>query len=187
MTPVRENRHFIFFGAIVYNESVAKKILQIIDGLVDIILVDIEKKVKSKSKSLGLVNIERSAKDNVKKSKLYVYKANDLTINAAETLLFNLFLNDKRGIGGKKILIIGVGNIGFKLALKFVETGSEIYIYRRNQTILKKIQQTINFIKPEGTRSIVKSLKKLPENLDYFDVVISAANNKKYNKISSGN
>ena len=48
-----------------------------------------------------------------------------------QKLYYLIFLNDKRGIGGKRILIIGVGNIGFKLALKFVETGSEIYIYRR--------------------------------------------------------
>jgi len=187
ITPVRENKSFIFFSAIVYNDYIAKKILKILDGEVDIILVDIEKKVQSKSKSLGLVNIERTAKDNVKKSKLYIYKANDLTINAAETLLFNLFLKDKRGIGGKKILIIGVGNIGFKLALKFVESGSEIYIYRRNLEILKNIEQTINHIKPQGTKSKVRFLKNFPKNFDLYDVIICAANKKNIIKFSHVN
>ena len=56
-----------------------------------------------------------------KKSKLNVYKANDLAINSAETLINNLFLKDKRGIE-EKILILGLGNIGFKLSLKLVES-----------------------------------------------------------------
>ena len=177
-TPVRENPSFIFFGAIVYDDNIAKKILKNLDGKVDIILVDIEKKIQSKNKSLGLPNIERTAKDCVKKSKLYIYKANDLTVNSTETLLFNLFLKDKRGLGGKKILIVGVGNIGFKLALKFVESGSQIYIYRRNKKILKIIEKTINYIKPLGTKSKVKSLKSFPKKLDHFDIIICAANKK---------
>ena len=127
-TPIRENENFIIFGAIVYSDQIAKKILKVIDGKIDMILVDIEKKIQAKNKTDDIVNIERSAKDVVKKSKLYIYKANDLAVSAAETLLSNLFLKDKRGLGGKKILIVGVGNIGFKLALKFVESGSKIFI-----------------------------------------------------------
>ena len=86
-TPIRENENFIIFGAIVYSDQIAKKILKVIDGKIDMILVDIEKKIKAKNKTNGIVNIERSAKDVVKKSKLYIYKANDLAVSAAETLL----------------------------------------------------------------------------------------------------
>jgi hypothetical protein len=177
-TPIRESRNFIFFGAIVYSDFIAKKILKIIDGKVDIVMVDIEKKVQSKNKKISLVNIERSAKDVIKKSKLYIYKANDLAINATETLLFNLFLKDKRGLGGKKILIIGIGNIGFKLSIKFVESGSKIYIWTRKKELLPNFAKTINTIKPQGTTSMVKALKNMPKNLDFFDIIISTADSK---------
>ena len=42
-----------------------------------------------------------------KKSKLNVYKANDLAINSAETLINNLFLKDKEVLE-EKILILGL-------------------------------------------------------------------------------
>ena len=66
-----------------------------------IIFLLILKKNSIKNSNINLINIERSAKDYIKKSKLNVYKANDLAINSAETLINNLFLKDKRGIGGK--------------------------------------------------------------------------------------
>lgn len=175
ITPIRENRNFIFFGAVVFNDFVTKKILKIIDGKVDIILIDIEKKIKSKNKKVRLVNIERSAKDVVKKTKIYVYKANDLAVNAAETLLYNIFLNDKRGLGGKKILILGIGNIGFKIALKFVESGSIVSVYRRQKKLLNNFVKTINQIKPQGTISKVNVLNKYPPIFKNYDVVLTTA------------
>ena len=36
----------------------------------------------------------------------------------------------------KKILILGAGNIGFKLGLKMVENGGNVYLYRRSKKIL---------------------------------------------------
>ena len=176
-TPIRESKNFIFFGAVVYNDNICKKILRYIDGKVDFVLVDIEKKVISKNKRLGLVNIERSAKDVIKKSKLHVYKANDLAVGAAETLLNNLFLKDKRGLGGKKLLIFGVGNIGFKLALKFVESGALVYIFRRQKKLLLNFANTINKIKPEATISRVKILKVIPKDLSKFNIIISSTDN----------
>ena len=177
-TPIRENKNFIIFGAIVYSDHIAKKILKVIDGKIDMILVDIEKKIQSKNKINGIVNIERSAKDVVKKSKLYIYKANDLAVSAAETLLSNLFLKDKRGLGGKKILIIGVGNIGFKLALKFVESGSKIFICSKKGNFLNNFSAVINKIKPTATVSKVKSLPSMPKDFSFFDIIISSANKK---------
>ena len=38
-----------------------------------------------------------------------------------------------RDLSGKKILIIGVGNIGSKIALRLVETGANISLFRRNK------------------------------------------------------
>ncbi|MDC3175555.1 hypothetical protein OA845_03450, partial [Candidatus Pelagibacter sp.] len=147
ITPIRENKNFLLLGSVVYSDLIATKILKIIDGKVDIVLVDIEKKTKSKNKKNSLINSEILAKKIIRKSKLYIYKANDLTVNAAETLLFNLYLKDKLGLNGKKILIVGMGNIGFKLSLKLVESGSKVYIWTRKKKLLTKFAKTINTVK----------------------------------------
>jgi hypothetical protein len=175
ITPIRENERFVFSSCIVFNDSIAKKTAKILDGKVDYILVDTEKKIDSKNKFSGLVNIERSVKDSVKKSKLRVYKANDLSVLSAETLVNNYFLNDKRGVGGKKVLIIGLGNIGFKISLKLVESGATVFLFRRSQNKLLNLKNAINNIKPSATISKALILKKAPRNFKNYDIIIGCS------------
>jgi hypothetical protein len=176
ITPIRENERFIFSSCIVFNNNTAKKIAKIVDGKVDYILVDTEKKIKTKkNKLLGLTNIERSVKESIKKSKLRVYKANDLSVFSAETLINNYFLKDKRGVGGKKVLIIGLGNIGFKISLKLVENGANVFLFRRNQNKLLNLKNAINNIKPSATISKALLLKKAPKNFKNFDIIVGSS------------
>lgn len=175
ITPIRENERFIFSSCIVFNNSIAKKTARILDGKVDYILVDIEKKIDPKNKFSGLVNIERSVKDSVKKSKLRVYKANDLSVLSAETLINNYFLKDKRGVGGKKVLIIGLGNIGFKISLKLVESGATVFIFRRSQNKLLNLKNAINNIKPSATVSKALIIKKVPRNFKNYDIIVGSS------------
>lgn len=178
ITEVRESNRFIYIVGIFYNNNSAKKIAKAIDGKVDLILVDTEKKVISKNKK-NLVNIETSVKENIKISKVFTYKGNDLTVQAAETFLTNyfLFFKDNRGLGGKKILILGSGNIGTKLGLKLVENGAEVSLYRRNKKKLNYIVKTINSIVPLGTAS--KSNKfNFKDDLSNFDIIIGCTSGK---------
>lgn len=177
LTPVRETVKYLHTGVVLFSNKVSKEICKIIDGKVDIIFVDTEKKSYSNKKN-DIVNVERSVKENVHKSKLRFYKANDLTVNAAEEFLNIHYRKDIRNISGKKILIIGAGNIGFKLALKLVERGSNIFLNRRDNTKLKKICDTINFVKPIGTFAKAKPIKKYKNKLDYFDIIFCATNNQ---------
>ena len=183
LTNVQENKKFIYFGAIIFNNKSAQKIAKMVDGKVDFILVDIEKKVISKNKS-EYINIERSVKDEIKKSKIFTYKGNDLTVQACETLINYIFLRDPRGIGGKKILILGSGNIGFKLALKFVESGTSVSLYRRNKKILKNLVYTINSIRPKATVAKSKVINKISNNLNEFDIIIGATNGSSLIKLN---
>lgn len=174
-TPIRETKKFIYFGCVLSDEKIAEKISKYIDGKIKHILVDTEKKSITKKKN-SLINIERTVRENVKKSKIYYYRANDLTVNAAENFLKSYFNKDIRNIGGKNILIIGAGNIGFKLSLKLVEAGSNVALYSRNKKKLIKLIDTINVVKPKGTRSNCKYYDILKENLAKFDVIIGCAN-----------
>jgi hypothetical protein len=174
LSEIRENSKFIYVVGIFFNNKSVKKIAKIIDGKVNLVLVDTEKKIIS-LKNKEIVNIEKVVKQNVMLSKIYTYKGNDLTVQASDTFLNNYYLKDIRGIGGKKILIIGSGNIGSKLGLKLVESGANVFLYRRNLKKLKKIIETINYLLPKGTEAKSKAYN-LSMNLNNFDVIIGATN-----------
>ena len=177
LTGIRENQKFIYSGAIIFNDTSAKKIAKIVDGNVDFVLVDTEKKTISKRKKI-IVNIEKSVKNTIKLSNILTYKGNDLTVQAADTFINNFFLKDIRGEGGKKILILVAGNIGVKLGLKLVESGANIYLYRRRKKILKKIVNAINSVIPKGTKAKVKELNSLNSNLGKFKVIVGCTSGK---------
>tara|TARA_B100000787_G_scaffold166712_1_gene152347 strand:+ start:2648 stop:3670 length:1023 start_codon:yes stop_codon:yes gene_type:complete len=177
ISDLRENNKFIFASVIIYDDLSAKKISKIIDGKVDYILVDTEKKVLSKDKK-KIVNLEKNVKATVTKSEIFTYKGNDLTVDSADTFINNYFIKDIRGVGGKKILILGSGNIGFKLALKLVESGANVFLYRRSKKILDNIIKSINYIKPKGTIAKAEKLKQISNNLNNFDAIIGTTNGK---------
>ena len=177
ISDIRENDKFIYSTIIIYNDYYAKKICKIIDGKIDFILVDIEKKSTSGHKKI-LVNLEKCAKTIVKKSNIYTYKGNDLTVQAADTFISNFFIKDVRGVGGKNILILGSGNIGFKIGLKLVEIGANVFLYRRNKKKLLNLVQTINYIKPIGTASKAKKISDFDKILNKVDIIIGSTSGK---------
>ena len=77
-------------------------------------------------------------------------------------------------LGGKKILIVGSGNIGFKIGLKLTENGSEVYLNRKNEKKLNKIVQAINIVKPIGTSSSAKKIVNFRKILNKMDILIGA-------------
>ena len=58
---------------------------------------------------------------------MWVLKGNDLTVDAVDIFLTNLLKTSLEG-RRKKILIIGAGNIGFKIALQMVRKGAKVYL-----------------------------------------------------------
>ena len=162
-TPIRETEKIITSGVVLYSENLAKKVAKFVDGKVDYVLVDAEKKISPKKDRSSDIwkpaNIERRVREVLKKSKLWIYKGNDLAVDAVDILISFLTKSDIRGIGGKKITIIGAGNIGTKLALNMVERGAKVYLTRRNFKKLKQIVETINIIKPKNTHESVHAVK----------------------------
>ena len=172
--PIRETKRYVYFGIVLFDGSVAKKIATIIDGKFDIIFVDTEKK-SYLNISNKIINVERTIKQNIKKTYLRFYKANDLTVNAAEDFLGIFFKDEVRNLAGKKILIIGIGNIGFKLSLRLIERGCGVKLYKRDKKKTLNLCRTINNIKPNGTLSKATPIKNLENDLAKFDVIFCAA------------
>ena len=211
-TPIRIGKNFVVTGAIVFSEFEGKKILKEIDGIFDVIYVDSEKKSKSSnlikidstnyykninnkddnSSKEGLFNLERLSSEIITKSKLRYFKGNDVTVESIDKLVFNILKHKKKLIGGSNILVVGMGNIGFKISLKLVERGANINILStKNLSKSIKLIESINLIKPDQTISETKIFDKnnfeLIKNLDIIILTHLSTideNTKIYNKTS---
>ncbi|OGY46848.1 MAG: hypothetical protein A2840_02720 [Candidatus Buchananbacteria bacterium RIFCSPHIGHO2_01_FULL_47_11b] len=194
LTPLRELSHGFIGGSLVFSQTQAILLSKHIDGLVDWILVDSEKKIpisfgsdeevfthfnlsipehsKASRMPLEMGNLSAACAMHVTKSDLHEYKPNDMTVDAVwHALAMQLGI-----LSGKKVAIIGAGNIGFKLALKLVESGCTVDIVRRDQARGTLMADLINTIKPKST------IAKAHYNLDalqasvFADAIIGCSN-----------
>ncbi len=156
LTPLRETSLLVASGIIVYSEDQAARAARAADGRVDYVLVDAEKKIPNPSARGRLANVERVVRENVRDSRLWVYKANDLSVEAVDGFLAQLTRRDLRGLGGRRTAILGAGNIGFKLALRLVERGAEVVITRRRADLLELYVRALNAVKPAYTEARVR-------------------------------
>lgn len=171
LAPLREINKILIFGVVVYSTEQLKNICKTLDNSIDAIFVDAEKKIpfliglKHKKKfhknQLKLIykkerlsnefvelgNLASTVKANTKNTLVHEFKPNDITVEHVWLLLRSHF-----GIlGKKKMAIIGSGNIGFKLGLKLVESGTSVVLNRRNLNKNMFFANAINLIKPEAT------------------------------------
>ena len=159
-TPPRITDKLVLFGIIVFKETIAIDACTYLDGKVDIIFADGEKKIFPK-KNGAPGNIERRVRERVRKSKIYIYKGNDLTVDAVDLIVSQYFNKDLRGVAGKKIGIIGAGNIGSKIGLFMTELGAKVFLNRRNKKKLKCIVNAINYLKPHNTKEKAQATNKM--------------------------
>ena len=173
LTPLRKSANCIYGGAVVYDDLTTKKICQLLKNKIDYLFVDTEKKASRKN---GAINIERTVRENINLEKIFYFKANDLTVDAASNFMELLFHKDIRNVSNKKILIIGAGNIGFKLSLKLIERGVKVFLNGKRKIDTTNLISAINQIKPDATMNKVKHLPKIENNIDQFDVIINVTN-----------
>jgi len=157
-SPLRRSSRLIAGSAIVYDVSQAVSLTRAVDGRVDYVLVDTEKKISYQlhgSDNVG--NVERAVRETVKHSRVLTYKGNDLTVDSIENLIVQVLSTYPRGLSGKRAAIIGAGNVGSKLALKLVERGMEVSLIRRDKAKLEAIVTALNIIKPAETIAMVSA------------------------------
>lgn len=176
LTPLRKNKLFAVSGCVIFEQSILEKIIEIIDGEVDYIFVDTEKKIPVRvHPDLGTIetgNLSKICFQEIKKSRILEYKPNDITVNATWS-----FLSQRLNfLSGKKISILGAGNIGSKLALKLVECGSSVSIHRRNAYKGYSITQGLNFVKPQNTVSNITFHEDMIQATFMSDVLIGTTN-----------
>ena len=132
-----------------------------------------QSETNSKSRSsVEFGNISVIVRMVVPEEKIIEYKPNDITVDAIWT-----FLSIKLPrLSGKKIAILGCGNIGFKLALKLVESGVNVAIFRRDSTKGNLMANSINMVKPKTTIATASYFESALQASSYCDVLIGTAN-----------
>ena len=161
---IRETDKTICGNILLNSERYLEEIIKEIDGVVEVILVDVETKVPN------VVDLELKVRNLVKKSKIFTFRPNDLTVDAADVLIAQL----KSPLNDKKIAIIGGGNVGSKLALKLVERGANVYLTRRNKIKLKKIVEGLNATKSDYIKSKVYCTTQSLKASENADILIGA-------------
>lgn len=159
--PVRETKYALCGVVTIYDIKTALSIANFLDGKVNYIFVDAEQKIPR------LENLVEKISSNVKKSKILTFKNNDLTADAADALIASL-----DDFSRKKIAIVGLGNIGTKLALKLVERGVTILGSSSNYKKSVQMANAINIIKSKNCKGkvIPKNIKTISKNVDLLIV-----------------
>ncbi|OGQ05089.1 MAG: hypothetical protein A2W61_03135 [Deltaproteobacteria bacterium RIFCSPLOWO2_01_44_7] len=163
---IRETDSTIAGNILVTSEEQIKQVIEIVDGLVDIILMDTERKTPA------FQDVERIFREQVHKSRLLTFKPNDLTVEALDAFLVQI----ASPLSGKKVAVIGAGNIGSKIALKLVERNISVILTRRNKEVLQKIVTGINAIKPIAVQAKVECTTDGLEACRGANIIIGAAN-----------
>ncbi|HEY4514258.1 MAG TPA: NAD(P)-binding domain-containing protein [Candidatus Paceibacterota bacterium] len=174
-TPLRETHTLMYGGVIARDVDAAVRIARIVDGKVDYILLDSEKKIeKIYYGKHDVGNMERHVRQEISRSKILTYKGNDLTVEAIDLLLGQI-IGD---VGSREIAVIGFGNIGSKIGLKLVERGANVRAYRRDQKKLKAIVTGLNLVKSEHTISPITVAKSIADACKGASVVIATADSR---------
>lgn len=171
ITPIRFTGNKIISGCVVGSQIEAIISSKCIINTVDYLLLDVEKKMPMQiiphksvfeafnldrglyiqnSKTVSGVefgNISSAVRKTFPEKKIINFKPNDLTVESIWSFLSHKFYN----FSGLKIAIMGTGNIGFKIALKLVESGCDVNLYRRDETKGNFFSNCINLVKHKNT------------------------------------
>lgn len=156
--PIRESPNLVAGSVLVSHATIAAEIAAGVDGRVDVVFVDAEKKIpKIHWGDDDSGNIELTVRSSMAITPVITYKGNDLTVRSVDAFCARMAGKFEKGMGGLKVAILGAGNLGAKLALSFVERGANVYVYRRNVKKLEAVVEALNIICPEETLSRVYS------------------------------
>ncbi len=191
ITPLRKIRGGYVFGIVVYSQIQAIIFSNHIDGKVSYVFVDCEKKLlKTKNTDYSILkkfnldpsidnvlpgsiefgNISKSCHNVIKKTPIFSYKANDLIVESAWLFLIQHF----KELSGKKIVVIGAGNIGSKLCLKLVESAASIDVITSSDK--STILEALNQIKQESVILKINVSQDPEDSCKDADAILGCAN-----------
>ena len=155
----------------------------------DHIFVDAEKVVEheftTKGTLLGNLLSEISDSNPRYSKKVLGIKPSQITANACIKYIRSIY---NQQIAGKKIGIIGLGSIGFRIANAMIEEAAFLKVYSKNTKMLKKRVDVLEYLKPNPVISKIEICLNIKEVFQKSDVIITCSsepNTIKINDIKS--
>ena len=131
-----------------------------VDGIVDFIIVDEEKKKKD------LYNILNEVRENAKKSTVLTYKGNRTWIQAIDNMVSCLWGDlIKVNIG-----IVGINDVSIKLGISLTERGANVKIFNDNNK--KDVLRSANSIKLSNSPFEIQYIINTEEFSKNLDILI---------------
>ena len=133
---IRESNISVIGNSEVNTIRQVSEVIEAIDGIVDVILVDADKKIEGK-------NLLQTVSEIVKRSEVVSYKDTGAWAVAADALISQSI----RNISNSKIVIFGCNNPGIKVAQRLSEREARVTLWDENPDRLNKVVKGFNLIK----------------------------------------
>ena len=181
LTPIRHFGEVCVFGVVVSSQKQISMVIEVFRHLVTGFIFDAEKKLdaqysggfvgNSVAKPLELEygNLNGYARRYVRPEQFFEFKANDTT---ADSIWYFLTQKYPGLIAGKKIAVLGAGNLGLKVGLKVLESGATVRLYRRDFNKGVAAANFMNILKPRGTLANASAVSRPLEAIIDCDIVI---------------
>ena len=128
-------------SAVFTSESQLSKILEIVDGHVDVLLLDIDRKHFSPT------NCARAAKEALKKTALLTYLDSRVWVEAVEDQMVRIF---NETLDGSEIVIAGAHSRSQLLALRFAERGARVTVIRDPDSVEESPAEPLQVLSLNG-------------------------------------
>ncbi len=142
------------------------KVAREIDGIVDFIVVDDEKKRKD------LYTILKLVRESVKRSVVLTYKGNKTWAESIDYLISTL----RGDLFGSKIGIVGINDTAIKLSISLSERGAHVVIFSDNT--VDNIIKSLNEVKIQTAPFEIKGTDKKDELSIDADVLVGLRRNR---------
>jgi hypothetical protein len=171
LTPCRSYHFLDLSGAVVCDYHFLDLILELVGQHCDYLFLDGEMK-----SHYGLFHanpdlLYQKIKNYCSDTPLLIYKGNDITASSCLNFLDSYF-QYPFWCHQKKIALIGAGNLASKVALKLLERGAHVHLYRRNQEKLKNLCEALNSISSSYIAGRVWAAPTIESAVEQADVVI---------------
>ncbi|AQY52032.1 hypothetical protein HB943_13925 [Listeria weihenstephanensis] len=166
LLPDRLSSEGAILNVQVSTDEFAKAVLQLVDGIIPHIFIDVERKQP--------VPLWQIAEETCLDSVVHPLKANDITVDAAISIVIKEL---KKTFSLNTVMIYGTGNLATKAALKLAEMGMKVILVGRNGNKVAQIVTLLNDILPSYTPWKIKAFH--PDMVNKIDVFISAISAQK--------
>jgi len=164
---IYETSSYLMANCEMTSKNKIEEIVEAIDGLVDFIVVDSEKK------RANLHGVVKDLKRKVRKSVILTYMGDQSWVKAIDAIVAVL----RESLFGVKVGIVGQNNASTKLAVSLAEKGAKVLIYGRD--IDDRVVESLNTIKIHDSPFQIKKAKTKKEISFNTDILIGLDRDQK--------